>query len=239
MNKQAIVISLILLGTAVQVHAQAAMPNTEFPVFVGVHAFNGAYEVFFPRTPNLSGTGLSWQLTAGVNLSPRFALQLGGTYSRTKFDDDPSYIGTTTTGQSTQGSYHSKRWTHCVPLLARYAVVRSPRPRLQVEALFGASVVATRDVFWGDNRINGQVVSEFYEENKATHVYATGGLGFRYPFGRRFEGVFDWTYSRNLRAVPEAVHQGVTGNKWGLTRALSLGLRYRFAVKKKAVAADS
>lgn len=233
MKKRVLAFTLVLLHAAAHGHAQAVSPPVELPFFVGAHAFNGTYAVFFPRTANRSGTGSAWQLTAGVNLSPRLALQVGGTYSRDVHDENPSYIGTTPTGVPTRGTYRSERWTYCMPVLGRYAVVRSPQPRLQVDALLGASLVGTRVVFGGDNQVNGQVVSTFYEENKATHVYATGGLGLRYPFGRRFEGVFDWTYSRNLRRTSPGVQQAVTGNPWGLTRALSLGLRYRFAVKKK------
>lgn len=236
MKKQVIAFTLVLLHAAAHGHAQAVAPAVEFPFFVGAHAFNGTYAVFFPRTANRSGTGSAWQLTAGVNLSPRLALQVGGTYSREVFNDAPS-VGTTPTGVPTRGTYYSNRWTYCVPVLGRYAVVRFPQPRLQVDALLGASLVGTRVVFGGENFLNGQLVSAFYEENKATHVYATGGLGLRYPFGRRFEGVFDWTYSRNLRRTSPGVQQAVTGNPWGLTRALGLGLRYRFAVKSKVTAA--
>ncbi len=122
-----------------------------------------------------------------------------------------------------------------MPLLARYAMVRFPSPRLQVDAILGLSLVGTRDEFSVENRVNGQVVASYSEQNKATHLYATGGLGLRYPFGRRFEGVFDWTYSKNFRYAPDYVHLAVTGNQWGITRALALGLRYRFAVKKKSI----
>ncbi|MFD2721788.1 hypothetical protein ACFST9_23935 [Hymenobacter monticola] len=81
-------------------------------------------------------------------------------------------------------------------------------------------------------------MATYTEVNKATHLYATGGIGLRYPFGRNFEGVFDWTYSKNFRPASEYVHLAVTGNKLGLTRALSLGLRYRFAVGKKKAASE-
>lgn len=83
------------------------------------------------------------------------------------------------------------------------------------------------------------MVREVRLGDQATQLSITAGLGIRYPFGHHFEGVFDWTYSRNLKSVPEYVHQQVTGNKWGMTRALSLGLRYRFAVKKKVAASGS
>ena len=225
-----------LAHTVTQAPAQTIPVQPAYPFFVGAHSFNGTYEVFFPNTANASGTESSWQVTVGRNLSSRIALQLGATYARKSFVDDPSYIRTTLSGQYEDGAYHSKRWTYCLPLLARYAVVRFPKPRLQVDAILGLSLVGTLDKFSVENRVNGQVVASYSEVNKAAHLYATGGVGLRYPFGRHFEGVFDWTYSKNFRSAPDYVHLAVTGNKLGLTKALSLGLRYRFAVQKKTAA---
>lgn len=227
---------LVLVHAATLVFAQPIPRQSDFPFFVGAHAFNGAYEVFFPNTANNAGTESSWQITIGRNLSSRLTVQLGATYARKSFVDDPSYIRTTSSGQYEDGAYRSNRWSYCLPLLARYAVVRFPNPRLQVDAILGLSLFGVKDRFSIENRVNGQIVASYSEENKATHLYATGGIGLRYPFGRHFEGIFDWTYSKNFRSAPDYVHLAVTGNKLGLTRALSLGLRYRFAVKKKVAA---
>ena len=203
--------------------------------WVGVDALRSHYEVFFPLTPNDTGTG-AWQVSMGVNITPRLATQAGISYTHDENIQDPEYSGTTLSGQYTDGSRINKRWTYCLPILARYAVVRYPHPRLQVDAILGLTLLGTRYLLAGENRVDGQVVSSFFEEGKATHLYATGGVGLRYPFGRHFEGVFDWTYSKNFRSAPDYVHLAVTGNKLGLTKALSLGLRYRFAVQKKTAA---
>lgn len=206
--------------------------GNQLPFFVGIHAIEAHYAVFFPTTPNDTGTGAGWQATVGFNPSARLAIQLGGTYGHEAHSDDPSYTGTTLSGQYLDGSSYSKRWTYCLPVLARYAVVRSPNPRLQIDALAGLTLLGTRAVSAAENRINHQVVSSYYVEDKATQLYATAGVGLRYSFGRHLEGVLDWTYSRNFHAASDNVHLSVTGNKLGLTRALSLGLRYRFAVRK-------
>lgn len=236
--KKRITVGLVLALALVvmQTRAQTMSGQPNFPYFVGAHAFNGSYEVFFPATANSAGTESSWQLTLGRALSRRWAVQLGVTYARKSFVDDPSYTRTTLSGQYEEGAYRSERGTFCLPVLARYALVRRSRPRLQVDAVAGLTVVRVWDEFTVENRVNGLVVARYAEGGRATHAYLTAGLGLRYPFGRRFEGVLDWTYSRNLRAVPDRVHLAVVGNPLGLTRAVGLGLRYRFALKRKSAA---
>jgi len=209
------------------------VPKQPVRLFVGTQAIESHYEVIFPSTPNDTGAG-PWQITAGVHISPRLVLQLGYTRARESHSDDPSYIGTSLSGQYLDGSRYTNRATDCLPLLARYAIVGYAHSRLQIDGLLGVCLLKTAEASGAENRVNGQVVSRRYTNDKATQLYATGGIGFRYPFGRHLEGVFDWTYSRNFHPSSEAVHLSVTGNKWGLTRALSLGLRYRFALKKKA-----
>ena len=204
-------------------------------LFVGAQAFESHYEVIFPSSPNDTRAG-AWQITAGVYVSPRLVLQLGYTRTRESQSDDPTNIGTSLSGQHLDGSSYTKRATDCLPLLARYTVVGYSHTRLQIDGILGLCLLKTTEASGAENRVNGQVVSSRYTNDKATQLYAVGGIGFRYPFGQHLEGVFDWTYSRNFHTSSEAVHLSVTGNKWGLTRALSLGLRYRFVVKKKAAA---
>ncbi|MDQ2794166.1 MAG: porin family protein [Bacteroidota bacterium] len=206
--------------------------------YVGVQSFRGRYEVFYPTTPSEVGVE-PWQLVAGIQLAPRWVVQVGYSYSSRRSVEDPSYTGTTLIGQYISGRRGSDSHEQAVPLLLNYAVVRSPNPRLQIDVIVGLTWVQTAFRSYGTDYIDGQVAKEYYVSDHATQFYFTGGLGARYPFGRHFEGVFNWTYSRNFRSVPEVVHFSVTGNRYGLTRALSLGLRYRFAVKKKVPAAGS
>ena len=85
----------------------------------------------------------------------------------------------------------------------------------------------------GEDRVNGQVVRQRRDEARATNGYYTMGAAVQVPLGRHLEGVLDWTYNRNLRAAPEEVNFNTTGNRYGLTRAIGIGLRYRFNVRKK------
>ena len=230
------ILALILGGLSAAPLAQAQQPAFDAqkaaPFFLGAHVFQSHYEVFFPTTPNSTTAG-PWQLTGGYNVSPRLAVQIGYAYRHELYQSDPAYTGTTLTGHFVSGSSYSERWTHCLPLEARYAVLFLGR-RFQVDALLGLTAVQLRTLVRGENRVDGQVVSRFEQAMKATQGYASGGAGLRYAFGKHVEGVFDWTYSRNFHPASADVHLETVGNKWGLTRTLSLGLRYRFAVHKRA-----
>jgi hypothetical protein len=218
--------------------AQTVMPPSDqrHPFYVGVHAYLSEYEVYFHPSSNENATaGIGpWQLVAGGNIGPRLALQMGYSYRHEVDHLDPSYTGTTLAGQYVSGSSANDSWTHCLPLLARYAAVRSPGHRWQVDVLAGLTGVQTRQLAAAENRVDNQVVSRFSTDVRAVQLYASAGVGVRCSFGQHMEGVLDWTYSRNFRPAPEYAHVQATGNKYGLTRALSLGLRYRFAVRKKA-----
>lgn len=218
---------------AVQLQAQVVVkPPVPFTLFVGAQAFQSHYAVFFPVSPNNTGVGM-WQLVVGGNLSRRLAIQGGYTYVHDLHIDNPSYTGTNTLGQQVSGSSYNERRTSCVPFLVRYSALRFPSPRLQVDLIAGATLLQTEYILEMEDRVNNQVVESIYDQDKVRQLYATLGLGLRYPFGRHVEGVFDWTYSRNFRTNPSSVNLSVTGNGFGLTRALSLGLRYRFNVGKK------
>jgi hypothetical protein len=216
--------------------AQEKSPEAAPHFYVGVHQlYQVSYQVFYPDTPGRAGVH-PWQLTVGGNVSTRLAVQAGVSYQREHTPRAPLYTGTRLNGDYVDGFQTSTQRTYCVPVLARYAVVRHPKPRLQVDALLGLTLFGTKANYEIEDRVNRQVVRQYSYGGEATHGYYTAGVGLRYPFGRHFEGVLDWTYSRNFRAAPVDVNFNTTGNRFGLTRAISLGLRYRFNLHKKPAA---
>jgi hypothetical protein len=221
---------------ALPCRAQEKSPDATPRFYVGVHhLYNTGYQVFYPDTPGSAGVH-PWQLTAGGNVSTRLAIQIGFSYQNESKYRDPLYTGTRLNGDYIEGFQTSKRWTYCVPVLVRYAVVRYPKPRLQVDVLLGLTLLGTESSYEVEDRVNGQVVRQYSYGGKATQGYYTAGVGFRYPFGRHFEGVLDWTYNRNFRSTSEGVNFNTTGNRYGFTRAINLGVRYRFNVRKKPAA---
>ena len=214
-------------------NAQKNGPVSSPRYYVGVHQlYRIGYQVFYSNTPGAVSVH-PWQITLGLNASPRLALQLGVSYTTERNQMDPAYTGTMLNGDYVDGATDSRQWTYCVPVLARYAMLRYPKPRFQVDGILGLTLLGTSYTESAEDRVNGRVVRSYYDEGKATQLYATVGLGLRCPFGRHFEGVFDWTYNRNFQSASEYVNFNTTGNRYGFTRAISLGLRYRFDVKKK------
>ena len=210
------------------------IPSTSVPLmfYGGVQSLQSRYEVFYPSTPHLSVVK-PWQLVAGARLSSRWSIQLGYTYSRDIFDLNPSYTGTNDAGEPTSGSRYSGQWEQAAPLVLRYSLVQRSVPRLQLDAIVGTTLVASRFEYDETRKVNSLVVYHTHSSDRTTQLYITAGLGLRYPFGKHFEGVFDYSYSRNLKSVSEGLHLQVTGNRFGLTRAYSLGVRYRFNFGKR------
>lgn len=224
--------SLLLFSATAS--AQVAASPTPVRYYVALSSIRSNYEVFYPTTPQLAviTTG---QATVGVQFNPRWAMQLGYAYSRDKSSQDPAYTGTTLAGQYITGRRSNDSWEQAFPLLVRYALIGRPNPRLQIDFIGGGTVVDGRFSVHYIDFVDGQVVREFNAGDHVTQLYFTAGLGVRYPFGKHFEGVFDYMLSRNFKAVPASFHQQVSGSSLGLTRAFSLGLRYRFALHKKAI----
>jgi hypothetical protein len=92
--------------------------------------------------------------------------------------------------------------------------------------------VSTRSTDAAEEFIDGQSQGVLSSQDQTKQLYAVAGLGIKYPFGRHLEVLFDYTWIRNFKRAPEYVHQEVTGNTWGLTKAFGLGVRYRFNLKK-------
>lgn len=191
-----------------------------------------SYEVFYPGTPGVVGTS-PWAVAIGKQLTPRWAVQLGYAFRHDGARDDPAYTGTTLSGQKIYGWRSFDTWTHSLPLTVRYAVIAQPRSRWQVDILAGTTWVSARGAAAGEEFIDGQSKGVVSNQVRTNHLYVTAGLGVRYAFGRRLEGVFDYGLVRNLKWAPDYIHLNTVGNKWGLTRSMSLGLRYRFNFNNK------
>jgi hypothetical protein len=188
------------------------------------------YEIFYPKTPNVGGTG-PWVLAVGQQLTPRWAVQIGYAFQHIGTRD--TYAGTTLTGQQIDGWRSSDTWTHAVPFTVRYTLIPASLSRLQLDIIGGGSWVSSRFLVAGEEFIDGKSPGIVSSEDHTKQWYLTAGIGVRYGFGRHFEGVFDYALLRNTQRVPEYIHLATVGNKLGLTRAISLGVRYQFHLKKQ------
>jgi hypothetical protein len=200
--------------------------------YVEAYLARADYEVFYLNALG-GGAGTSpWLVTVGRQLTPRWAVQLGYAYAHKALRENPSYTGTTLTGQYIYGWRSFDNWTHTLPFVTRFTVSRALSP-LQVDIIGGLTWLSTRDTAASEDFVDGQSKGRYDDEIfSKNQLYVTGALGVRYAFTRHLEATFDYGYARNLRWAPEGVHLENTGNKWGLTRSLNLGVRYRFNIGK-------
>ncbi len=219
--------------------AQPATPVAKWkplPYFVGFHFQEGQYEVYFPSTYNDAIPG-SWEFTAGLAVSSRFVVQTGFSHVHDLFVFDPSYTGTTLSGDYVSGKDRDENSVYCAPVLVRYSLFSKARARLQIDAILGLTFLKN-DVYNDREGSTNNVItfSRHQEYHSGLQSYLTAGVGFRYPFGHHVEAVVDWIYNRNFHETSERVHLDLSDNKWGFTDTRSLGIRYRFNLKKPAAA---
>jgi hypothetical protein len=229
---------LVTLGSGFMLHLPGHAQNTiGSPLrphfYVATYWSTADYELIYPTTPNLGGTN-PWMVTVGKQLATRWAVQLGYSWRHAKTGEEPSHVGTTATGQPTYGWRSSETWTHALPFTVRYTLIPESRSRLQLDVIGGGTWVNSRFRVAAEDFINGQSLGIVSQEDHTRQWYLSAGLGARYSFSQRVEGVLEYTLIRNTQRIPDYVHLATLGNRWGLTRSISLGLRYRFNGKKQA-----
>lgn len=229
----------LLLSTTLPTHAQTApeapaVLGTAAPRFyVGLGAYSSYYQPLGSQTaPSYTGQfRLPVQLTAGYQLRPRLALQLGVAYSgsTSHYAESTLYQNATTGPNATyynlDGDYTLRRAT--VSALARYTLTANPAHRLQFDALGGLTLERSSSRSRGTqtNYAAGTIASTSdysfgYAQNT---LLLSGGVGARYRLSPRFELTYDFTVNK---ALTERYSPYYSNNI--LTTSHALGLRYRF-----------
>ena len=220
----------LLLGTTLPARAQTTPGTPAAPrFFVGLGAYSSYYQQLGGYTPYSSGGfRVPVQLTAGYQLSPRVAVQVGVAYSGSTahtFD-----VGLVYNPASSRGTYFhyaasSTRRSASVSALARYTLTRNSAHRLQFDALGGITLEHGDDFERGtraDSVGAALVVSPFGYHAAQNTLLLTAGLGTRYRLGSRFELTYDFILNKALSGpAPHPAPIGLTGSQM-------LGLRYRF-----------
>jgi hypothetical protein len=216
------VLPLAGLLLAATLPALAQTTPAETPAAGRYYVGLGAYSSYYNKAgkPNGStGFPVPVQFTAGYQLSPRLAVQVGAAYSGHTYTygyyglSSPPYVAYSTEGKNTQ------RLTS-LSALARYTLTATAAHRLQFDALGGFTLEhysyhsrgTQTDAFSGTLQTN-----DFDYTRTQNTLLLTAGLGARYRLSPRFELTGDFTVNRALN------HMGQ-----GLTGAAAVGLRYRF-----------
>lgn len=209
--------------------------NSSLPTryYVEAKLDRSSYEVFYLGAANRGSTS-PWAVNIGKQLTSRWALQLGYAYFHDGYYRNPEYTLTTVTGQHVYGWRSSDTWIHTIPLAVRYAIISQPQSHLQVDVLGGSTWLNARVEQAGEEFIDGQSQGRLSNEFRTTQLYITLGLQTRYTFSRHLGGMINYALIRNTKSVPEYVHLSLAGNKWGITRSISIGVSYLFNVRKSA-----
>lgn len=222
----------LLLGPALPVLAQTAAEAPATPRFyVGLGAYSSYYNGIGHYSQYSNGDfRLPVQLTAGYQLRPRLAVQVGLTYSggTSHYAENTLYLNANTGPNSSyytlDGDYTRRQAS--VSALARYTLTANPAHRLQFDALGGFTLERASSHSRGTqtNYASGSTAttSDYSFNHAQNTLLLTGGVGARYRLSRRFELTYDFTVNKALTGP--APHPAPAG----LTSSQALGLRYRF-----------
>lgn len=135
------------------------------------------------------------QLTAGWQLAPRLALQLGVRYAQQR--STYTFVQSSPTSSGSAGlfpGFESFRFRSvAAPVLLRYTLTQNPAQRLQVDALGGVTLVRRWTQYHTLRRVSApdSAQADFALDTQSafatTDVHTTLGLGVRYRVAPRLE----------------------------------------------------
>jgi hypothetical protein len=190
------ILGSLLLAAPLTGFAQTTAPVPRY--YVGLAAYSSGYQ---PLGGNYySGTRLPFQLTAGYQLRPRLAVQVGVAYSGGSY----SYFNagryyTSAGAAASPYSYYefqgrNQERNTSVALLARYTLTRQPQHRFQADLLGGVTLererynaLSTRT--FSDSTRTNVVTTNSDDTVRSNDILLTAGASARYRFGRHLEAV--------------------------------------------------
>lgn len=198
----------------------ATTPHPQF--FVGLGTSAGIYRSF----NDFFKSGPSPEVTVGLRLTPRLALEISTSYAQhaetNDYISEPTfYDQTTNTNIHAHVRTETSRRIIGVPLLLRFTPSRVPAKRLHLDLLAGLTVarIAVRDQFAAKN--DAQVVFySFGSDTQNFENYLDGGLSLRYSPSSRIE-----LLANGLGQLSITHPNPYGGNLCG---SLSTSLRYNF-----------
>lgn len=215
----------LLVGIAAPGFAQDASPAAHH-FYAGLTAYSSSFQPLGGQSYLGGGsqTTVPFQVVAGYQLRPRWAVQLGAAYSGTS--RAYSYFGRYAEPGGANGYDFSNTGTSTVralsvALLGRYTLTRKLDRRLQVDALGGVTYEhgSVSDTGLYTSNLGGPLLTSDYNSVVRTNSLLVGlGPGLRFRAARRLDVMLDVVFSSPLYGH----------SHFDLTSATALGLRYRF-----------
>jgi opacity protein-like surface antigen len=223
----------LLLGSPLLGRAQATEPAPSPRYYVGLAAYNSYYQGFGSKAYG-NGNGslrLPVQLTAGYQVRPRLALQVGVAYSTARYSYDNEFIYYSKTGSLPlysryQGSVRLRATS--VSLLSRYTLTRNLAHRVQFDALAGFGLEHDRGYIrrTQSDSIAGRLQTTSYSGRGSQNFFLlTLGAGVRYRLTQHLELNLDVMANHTVPFFSPASRIDE------ITSSAALGLRYRFGTR--------
>ncbi|UOQ99513.1 porin family protein [Hymenobacter sp. 5317J-9] len=219
----------LLLALPCLSRAQTTEPAPVPKFYVGLGAYGSFYQSLGGRFSNEKGFPVPLQLTAGYQLRPRLAVQLGVAYSgfTSRYDVEGYYF--TADPAAPEAYYHytstSTRRNTSVSALARYTLTRKLAHRVQFDVLGGLTLEHYNGYARGTETqgyVNNLQVTNFDQRYVQNTLLLSAGASVRYRLTPRFDLNLDYTLNHSvLTGRPSRGLNSLTG-------AAALGLRYRF-----------
>ncbi|WP_345121408.1 outer membrane beta-barrel protein [Hymenobacter antarcticus] len=218
----------LLFAAALPARAQASAETPAPPrYYVGLGAYSSSYQQLGGQsTAYNSSVRLPVQLTAGYQLRPRLAVQVGVAYSGSTMHY--AFVGRTYgSGPTGYIDYRADLTSRLLSttVLARYTLTRKAAHHVQFDALGGFTLEHGRGFERGtraDSLGGTRNVTNFSNRSSRSVLLLTAGLGTRFRLSPRFELFYDFTLNKALTG-PASRPAPVS-----LTGSSALGLRYRF-----------
>ncbi|MDO7848090.1 outer membrane beta-barrel protein [Hymenobacter sp. M29] len=227
----ALLVAAPLLSPA-QTAPSAPDPAPTPRFYVGLGAYSSYYQRLGREYIGTSAENVRvpLQLTAGYQLRPRLAVQVGVAYSGISQNYASAYYvyyspNNPASYAEASGTYTNRRAS--VSALARYTLTRNLAHRLQFDALGGLSLEHSSSRSKGirsDSLQNTFTTAPYDYRSSFNNLVLSVGAGVRYRIAPRFELTYDLLLNGGVWSDQSYLYKG-------LSTSNALGLRYRFGAR--------
>ena len=201
-------------------------PLPQYRFYAGAHVAAQVFRVVSTTYPIQEAVVRPFQVFAGYQLGPHWALQAGFLQHQLPIVDE-SGVQFNYKGEPVAFKSYYNESNAAVPLLLRYDIARRPPHRLHVDVLLGVTLVAHR---YQNDYVAAATASlpryEHHDYARSNNLFATAGLGLGCRVMSHVDLMVEATTNRNLTAMDSDYAKQ-------LMFGVGVGLRYAFNLSRK------